>query len=104
MISWTLWNNYYFAFMMAIGATIFFVLRISLNHSWRNGKMWLRALSSTVVGFLLPMLIFLPSIIGTLDSARSQYRFANGLTLYPLNYYLSLPGNLISNAQSPNFG
>ena len=103
MISWTLWNNYYFAFMMAIGATIFFGLRISLNHSWRNGKMWLRALSSTVVGFLLPMLIFLPSIIGTLDSARSQYRFANGLTLYPLNYYLSLPGNLISNAQSPNF-
>ncbi|RRG17796.1 glycosyl transferase [Weissella viridescens] len=103
MIAWALWNNYYFAFMMAIGATIFFVLNISLTHAWRNWKMWVRTISSSLVGFLLPMLIFLPSLMGTLSSARSQYRFANGLSIYPLNYYLALPGNLINNAETPNF-
>ena len=46
----------------------------------------------------------LPSIIGTLDSARSQYRFCEWADLISFELLIPSPsGNPIGNAQSPNF-
>ncbi|WP_419154882.1 YfhO family protein [Weissella minor] len=103
MVAWTLWNNYYFAFLLALGALIFFSIKTSLNHQWLSIRYWVNLLVPTMIGLLLPMILLLPSLLGMFSSARSNPEFANGLFLYPLNYYLALPGTLMSNIATPNF-
>ncbi|MBM7617325.1 putative membrane protein YfhO [Weissella uvarum] len=103
MVAWTLWNNYYFAFMMALGALLFFIIQTSFNHKWLNIRYWANVIISAIIGALIPMVLFLPSMLSMLSSARSATSFANGIVIYPLNYYLKLPGSLIMNDNVPNF-
>ncbi|KRN33206.1 glycosyltransferase [Weissella halotolerans DSM 20190] len=103
MVAWTLWNNYYFAFMLAIGAFIFWVLRSSYNHYWHRVSYQLRLILSTMLGFCLAAPLFIPGFFGVLSSARTGSPLANGLTVYPLYYYLKLPSNLLTNYSVPDF-
>ena len=103
IVTWTLWNNFYFAFMMALGALLFWLGYLYATRSWFNWTQHLRLLVATGIGTLMPMVLLLPSLISVLDSARSGKTLANGLTLYPAYYYFGLPGNLIANFATPDF-
>ena len=103
LVAWTLWNNFYFAFMMAIGAIVFWLGYQWLNQNWLNWRQHLALLANAIIGALLPMILFFPSIMAVLQSARSGKSLANGLTVYPAYYYLGLPGNLIGNLTTPDF-
>lgn len=46
---------------------------------------------------MISAVILLPSLIQVMGSARTGHQLANGLSVYPLSYYVSLPGTLISN-------
>ena len=105
LVAWTLWNNFYFAFMMAIGAIVFWLGYQWLNQNWLNWRQHLALLANAIIGALLPMILFFPSIsICILQSARSGKSLANGLTVYYPHYWLlGLPGNLIGNLTTPDF-
>lgn len=103
MVAWTLWNNYYFAFMLSIGALVFWLLRSSYHHYWHRVGYQMRLILSTILGFCLAAPLFVPGVLGVLNSARTGSPLANGLTFYPLYYYLKLPSNLIANYRVPDF-
>lgn len=103
MSFWTIWNNFYFAFMLIIGLFIFWLGHHFQNKTWLNWHSHLKILGAGVIGALLASPLFLPSIDAVLNSARSNSGLANGLHIYPLYYYLALPGNLIANLNTPSF-
>ncbi|WP_144443328.1 YfhO family protein, partial [Oenococcus oeni] len=51
---------------------------------------------SVLIGLLSGSILFLPSFLQLLNSSRTKVPFANGLSFYPLKYYLSLPGVLLT--------
>lgn len=103
MVAWTLWNNYYFAFIMALGALIFFVVKTTLDKQWLKLTYWLKIIIPTIIALLIPMALFLPGLMGLFTSARTNPVFANGLLLYPLSYYLELPATFITNVPGSSF-
>ncbi|KRN21270.1 integral membrane protein [Secundilactobacillus similis DSM 23365 = JCM 2765] len=94
--------NVYFAYVLAIGAVIFAIIRyIDLAYKHRLNVSFLKALgsfiASGVIGVLTSAVILLPSALAMLHSSRSGGSiFANGLKLYPPVYYLNLPDALIN--------
>lgn len=103
MVFWTMWNNYYFAFILFLGLAFYWIIQTSMTHQWHNWQRHIRMLSAGLVGALMAMLLFLPNVMGVLASSRSGAPLANGLTVYPLYYYMSLPGTVLANADTPNF-
>lgn len=103
MVFWTLWNNYYFAFMMLLGLAIYWAIQTTIRHQWLNWRLHIRMIIAGVTGAMMAMLLFLPNVLGVLSSSRSGAPLANGLTIYPIYYYLALPGTILGNAQTPNF-
>lgn len=103
MIFWTIWNNFYFAFMLIIGLFIFWLSYHFQHKTWLTWQSHLKILGAGIIGTMLAAPLFLPSIDAVLNSARSNSGLANGLHTYPLYYYLALPGNLIANPNTPSF-
>ena len=89
--------------MMAIGAFAFWLGYQWFNKNWLNWRQHLALFGHAVIGALIPMILFFPSVMAVLQSARSGKSLANGLTVYPVYYYLGLPGNLIGNLTTPDF-
>lgn len=103
MVFWTLWNNYYFAFMLFLGLGFYWIIKNTLQHTWLDWRMHLRVLISGLLGLIMSLVLFLPNVIGVLSSSRSGATVANGLTIYPVYYYLALPGTFLGNSATPNF-
>lgn len=98
--TWMLANNFYFAFMLGIGAIIYLLLRLAftyknkLNYLKTFGKLaW-----ASLISLLLAAALLLPEFFAVTSSTRAGSAFANGLKIYPLYYYLTLPGQLINGA------
>lgn len=103
VLFWTLWNNFYFAFMMMIGLGIYCLGYHIKKQSWPSWRTFIKTLLSGLIASLLAAPLLLPSVDAVLNSARSNSSIANGLTVYPAYYYFSLPGNLIANQATPSF-
>lgn len=95
---WMLVSNYYFAFVLGLGAIIYLVLRVSfyylhdLNYLKTLGKLAFATLTSILVSSFM----LVPEIFAVMNSTRAAGNFANGLKIYPLYYYLALPSQFIN--------
>ncbi|KRL00270.1 YfhO family protein [Liquorilactobacillus capillatus] len=95
---WMLFNNFYFAYMLGIGAIIYLVLRYLLYYRHRLTFLptFFKLAFCTILSLCLTAVVLIPEIIAVQSSTRSGSSFANGLTLYPFYYYLALPSQLIN--------
>lgn len=103
MVFWTLWNNYYFAFMLFLALGIYWLIKTTFTHQWLNWRLHIRVLISGIIGTLMAFILFLPNVLGVLSSSRSGAPLANGLIVYPEYYYLALPGTFLGNTATPYF-
>lgn len=96
--TWMLLNNFYFAYILGIGTFIYLVLRLFWSrHVHRNYvKLFAKLAWVTILSILNSAILLLPEIIAVKNSTRAGSDFANGLKVYPLYYYLNLPGQLIN--------
>lgn len=101
MVFWTLWNNFYFAFMLAL-ATLFIWLWFLLTQP-KLRKRTFQACGPILIGTLISAPLFLPSVLATMNAVRTNTMIANGIWLYPINYYIALPGSIIGNEALPQF-
>lgn len=94
----TFLSNFYFAYILGLGCLIYVIIRsVSVRkQSWFSWKKsFLKLIGATLLGILLASVIFIPTIIYALTSTRIGNTFANGYLLYPLSYYLNLPGKVL---------
>lgn len=95
---WMLISNYYFAFVLGLGAVIYLLLRVviyylhDLNYLKALGKLAF----ATITSLLVSSFMLLPEIFAVMNSTRAGATFANGLKIYPLYYYLALPSQFIN--------
>ncbi len=101
MTAWALFNNFYLGAVMGIGMAIYWVILLITNPQLRQLKLNLKLILSVIGGIGLSAVLFVPSMYQLLNSARSSSQVANGMTVYPLAYYLTLPGMAISNYSRP---
>lgn len=98
IFTWMLLSNYYFAFVLGIGAFIYLVLRFFIYY--RQQKDWPKMIAklalATILSLLMSAIMLIPEILAVTNSTRSATTFANGLKVYPLYYYLALPSQLIN--------
>ena len=95
-------SNFYFAYMLAIGTFVYLLTRyfnIRHNHpeQLKNGRIIYGLVQGVVTGLLTAGVILIPTLLAVFQSTRIAYhaKFANGLILYPLKYYLAMPLSLI---------
>ncbi len=95
---WMLCSNYYFAFVLGLGAIIYLILRVVLYYL--HDLNYLKALGklafATITSVLSSAIILVPVIFAVMNSTRAASNFANGLKMYPLYYYLALPSQFIN--------
>lgn len=96
--TWMLISNFYFAYMLGIGAFIYLALRVLITYRSRlNYPVVLARLAgATITSLLLAGFILVPELHAVLNSTRSGSPFANGMHVYPPYYYLALPSQLIN--------
>lgn len=101
VFTWMLISNYYLAFILAIGAMMFLVIRVltyyrkGLNYPLTIAKLAL----ATITSLMLSAVMWIPELLAVMNSTRVGATFANGLKTYPLYYYLFLPKQLINGGQ-----
>lgn len=94
--------NVYFAYLLAIGAVLFTIVRyIDLKNKRRPIPNILplvgRLLLAIILGVAVSAVILLPNVLAMLNSSRvGGANFANGLKLYPEIYYRTLPESLLT--------
>lgn len=98
---WMMVSNYYFAYVLGIGALIFLILRVTTKY-W--GKInYLKTIGklafATITSILVSAILLVPELIAVTNSTRAGSEFASGLKVYPLYYYLFLPKQLINGGQ-----
>lgn len=101
MTAWTLFNNFYLGAVMGLGMVIYWLILLLTEPQFRQLKLNLKLFFSVIGGIGLSAVLFIPSMYQLLYSARSSSQVANGMTVYPLAYYLTLPGMAISNYSRP---
>lgn len=99
-------GNFYFAYILGITCIFYFIIRcISIYPSIKKHffKVISKITGAVITGILLSGIILIPTLIFVLNSTRTNSIFANGYLLYPLNYYLSIPSQLLSFGNNYNF-
>lgn len=98
MTVWAIVNNFYFAWLLAIGGFVYLILNYITVYRFKE----------SFLSFLKPFLLGLVAIIGLVSvyiipvlinvkmMSRGEDIFANDLITYNLRYYLRLPFDLIS--------
>lgn len=96
--TWMLINNFYFAYILGLGAIIYLGLRLLLDYKTKKNylKLFAKLSGATILSFFNAAILLIPEIFAIHNSTRTSSSFANGLKVYPLYYYLSLPGQLIN--------
>lgn len=99
--TWMLISNYYFAFVLGIGAVLYLILRVATHYRTKlNYWQTLAKLAfATISSILVSAVMLVPELIAVMNSTRTGSEFANGLKVYPLYYYLFLPKQLINGGQ-----
>ncbi|OFA12524.1 bacterial membrane protein YfhO [Lentilactobacillus sunkii] len=109
-VSLALISNFYFAYMLAIGSLVYLVTRwVSIRHKHPDQIQPVKTLyclaQAIFSGLLTASVVLLPTILTVLQSTRIAYhaKFANGLLLYPIKYYLSLPDQIITSTTTKDY-
>ncbi|AKP64186.1 glycosyltransferase [Levilactobacillus koreensis JCM 16448] len=104
----TVLSNFYFAYILGLGSLIYLLIR--WRHCQTAGtlkiKGWqvlLRSILAAVGGLLVSGILILPSALMMLSSTRTNGTFANGLTLYPISYYLQLGNTVLTTGNALNY-
>ncbi|MCQ2557318.1 MAG: YfhO family protein [Ligilactobacillus sp.] len=98
VFTWMLISNFYFAFMLGIGALLYLALRVGFTyrHTLNYPQVFAKLAWATIIALLLAAGLLIPELYAVTSSTRAAASFANGLTFYPLYYYLALPSQLIN--------
>lgn len=96
--TWMLINNFYFAYILGLGAIVYLGLRLLCDLKAKKNylKLFAKLAGATALSIINAAVLLLPEIIAVHNSTRTSSTFANGLKVYPAYYYLSLPGQLIN--------
>ncbi|WP_317698564.1 YfhO family protein [Xylocopilactobacillus apis] len=103
MVALTLFVNFYFAYILASGAVVYWLIELFVHRKYRSWRNFGRIVMGAIIGFLISAVLFVPSLYFLLNSARSGGKIANGLKTYSLSYYLSIPGSLLVPKIKPEF-
>ena len=87
-------SNFYFFYMLSVLIFIYAVVRYFHLYGKRPIKhvltyVW-KAVYSYLIGLVLSSILFVPIVVGFLQSSREPGKFASGLLVYPVKYYGSL--------------
>ena len=94
-------SNFYFAYILGLGSLFYAAIRFArrkvdrtlLASGWQVLRRFIWAAGS---GILLSGIFLVPSLLMMLHSTRAVTKFANGLWLYPINYYLNLANTVLT--------
>ncbi|MCT3305605.1 YfhO family protein [Lactiplantibacillus pentosus] len=101
-------SNFYFAYLLALGGMIYALVRF---WSRRRAKLVMRSfwqlfwrlLVAVTLGVAMAGVLLVPTLLAMLNATRASFNFANGLTSYPINYYVNLPNRLLTNGGSVQY-
>lgn len=99
-------GNFYFAWILGIGAIFYTVIRtFSL---WKHPDFHLfksigKLIVSVVLGLGMSAIVFIPTIMLATGSTRITNNFANGMTLFPPEYYLNIADSILPTGRAMNF-
>ncbi|WP_283680173.1 YfhO family protein [Lentilactobacillus sp. Marseille-Q4993] len=99
-------GNFYFAWILAIGAAVYTIVKVGFFIKKPNFiflHALLKTLGAVVIGLGMSAVIFLPTILLALNSTRIHQKFANGFTFFPIDYYLKLPSAILQTGRAMNF-
>lgn len=101
-------SNFYFAYLLALGGLIYALVRYwsrRRDHlAMRSfGQLFWRSLVAVGLGVMMAGVLLVPSLLAMLTATRASFNFANGLTSYPINYYVNLPNRLLTNGGSVQY-
>nr|WP_252895463.1 YfhO family protein [Fructilactobacillus florum] len=102
----TFLSNFYFAYILGLGCLVYVIVRyfdLRTSKSFRPWKSLLSLTAAVIAGLGMAAVLFVPTIMYAFQSTRITNQFANGYHLYPLSYYLGLPGKIIGMGNSFNF-
>lgn len=104
----TILSNFYFAYILGLGSLIYAVIRYL--HVKQQGTLAVklpvvvaRFLAAAGLGILISGVLLVPSLLMMLNSTRTGSIFANGLWLYPIDYYLKLGNAVLTTGNTLNY-
>ncbi len=105
MVAWTLINNFYFAFLIGIGAIFYFLLITFAQKKPIGQKVFdlVKIIPYGLLGIGLSAIIFLPTVYYFLHSTRADVPFSNGMFFFPVRYYLDFFKKIISSPMDRSF-
>ncbi|RRG08611.1 MAG: glycosyl transferase [Lactobacillus sp.] len=102
----TLFANFYFAWILAIGTFIYLIIRV-LSRRKAADFHFLKSLGkmaiSVILGLGMSAIVFLPTALFATKSTRIHQAFANGMVLFPPEYYLKMPSAILPTGRAMNF-
>ncbi len=101
-------SNFYFAYLLALGGLVYALVRFwsrRRDHlTMRSfGQLFWRLLVAVGLGVTMAGILLVPTLLAMLTATRASFNFANGLTSYPINYYVNLPNRLLTNGGSVQY-
>ncbi|GHP14862.1 membrane protein [Lentilactobacillus fungorum] len=107
-IGLTLISNFYFAYMLALGTFVYLLTRyLHIAHTAQLPlKKIIYCLAQAIItGLLMASVILVPTLLTVFQSTRIAYhaKFANGLLLYPIKYYLAIPNQLMTSTTTKDY-
>lgn len=99
-------SNFYFAWILGLGTGIYLLIKLATKFKQITItflQLILKLLAALVLGIALAAVVFVPTILFALQSTRISGDFANGMKLFPLEYYLKLPNTILTNGQDLPF-
>lgn len=94
-------SNFYFAYILGLGSLLYAAIRFWQQRVDRTLRVtgWQalrRFVWAAIGGVLLSGIFLIPSVLMMLHSTRAAAKFANGLWLYPVSYYLKLSNAVLT--------
>ncbi|GHP13476.1 membrane protein [Lentilactobacillus fungorum] len=99
-------GNFYFAWILGIGAIFYTVIRL-LSRFKQADFHFFKSLAKLVVSVILGMgmaaIVFVPTVILATGSTRITNNFANGMKLFPPEYYLNIFDSILPTGRAMSF-
>ncbi len=99
-------GNFYFAWIVGIGAIFYTIIRfysLKKRPHFRFWKNFIKLSASVLVGLMMSAVVLLPTLLFAMKSTRVPQGFASGLIFFPAQYYLSLADPILETGNSMNF-
>ncbi|ORN04746.1 YfhO family protein [Lentilactobacillus parabuchneri] len=99
-------SNFYFAWILGLGSVAYVIIRMLSMWKRPNFEPLIsfgKLIISAVIGLGMAAIVFIPTIILATGSTRITDNFANGMTLFPLQYYLDIPSAILPTGRAMNF-